>query len=242
MGSDSASRGEGRLDAEQVTRLGVPLDGATARAARVVLRRTVRMSPDVCNAGLARDMNAVMTAEARFRALTETTYASVARYVRHRGLSGQDAEDLVAATYEVAWRRLDVLPTGDGALPWLFAVALNHVRNHRRKRLREQALLDRLAAPELAAQPSDPTSIGWRHIREALDTLGSDDRELVLLVAWDGLSPAQAGAVLGLTPVASRSRVHRVRAKLAEILDGGQSRPSPGREPGENTTVGRSGA
>jgi RNA polymerase sigma-70 factor (ECF subfamily) len=163
-------------------------------------------------------MNTVMSAGARFRALFDATYPSVGRYVRHRGLSGQDAEDLVAATYEVAWRRLDAVPIG------------------------EQALLERLPAPENAPQPLEPSIVTWRNIREALDTLAADDRELVLLVAWDGLSPAQAGGVLGLTPVAARSRLHRARAKLAETLDAEQ-RPAPtGHEPGERTSLRRSGA
>ena len=187
-------------------------------------------------------MNTVMSADARFRALFDATYSSVARYVRHRGLSGQDAEDLVAATYEVAWRRRDAVPIGEQARPWLFAVALNQLRNHRRKRIREQALLERLPAPENAPPPLDPSIVTWRNIREALDTLSADDRELVLLVAWDGLSPAQAGGVLGLTPVAARSRLHRARAKLAAILDVEQRSAPTGHEPGESTPLRRSGA
>ncbi len=184
-----------------------------------------------------------MNADARFRALFEATYPSVARYVRHRGLSGQDAEDLVAATYEVAWQRLDVVPTGQQALPWLFAVALNHLRNHRRKLLRERALLEHLPPPENAPAPSEPAIVTWRNIRGALDALAADDRELVLLVAWDGLSPSQAGSVLGLTPVAARSRLHRARARLADLLDV-ERRPqrpvSPRHGPGARTPFRRS--
>lgn len=114
-------------------------------------------------------MNAVMEREARFRAMFEATYPAVARYARHRGLSGHDADDLVAATYEVAWRR--------------------SVRDH--------ALLQRLPAPGPAASPGEAASVSWRDIRRGLDELSPDDRELVLLIAWDGLSPSQAAEVLG---------------------------------------------
>ena len=55
--------------------------------------------------------------EGRFRVVFESTYSALARYARHRGLSGADADDLVAGTYEVAWRRLDAVPTDDGTLP-----------------------------------------------------------------------------------------------------------------------------
>jgi RNA polymerase sigma-70 factor (ECF subfamily) len=40
----------------------------------------------------------------------------------------------------------------------------------------------------------------------------------VLLVAWDGLSPSQAATVLGLSATAARTRLHRARARLAELL------------------------
>jgi RNA polymerase sigma factor (sigma-70 family) len=172
-------------------------------------------------------MDEVMDPEARFRALFQATYPTVAGYARHRGLTGHDAEDLVAATYEVAWRRLDVVPAGDGTLPWLLTVALNHLRNHRRRLARDRALVERLPPPELAPPPNEPFAVGWREIRRALDALSDEDRELVLLIAWDGLTPGQAASVLGLTPAAARTRLHRARARLADLL--GVERGAAGR-------------
>ena len=110
-----------------------------------------------------------MDAEARFGALFDETYPAVARYARQRGLVGPDAEDLIAATYEVAWRRLDVVPAGDAALPWLLTVSLNHLRNHRRREARDRALVERLPLPGQAAPPPEPGVAGWRDIRRALD-------------------------------------------------------------------------
>ena len=101
----------------------------------------------LCNAHGIRDIDELMDAEARFRALFDATYPAVVRFVRHRGLVGHDGEDLIAATYEVAWRRLDVVPMGDAAVPWLLTVALNQLRNHRRRQARDRALVERLPAP-----------------------------------------------------------------------------------------------
>ena len=156
-------------------------------------------------------------AEGRFRAVFESTYSAVARYARHRGLFGADAEDLVAGTYEVAWRRLDVLPAGDGSLPWLLAVERNLLRNHWRKRRRERAVLEQLGPPEESSSEVSPVS--WQEIRRALDRLSDEDRELILLIAWDGLAPAQAAIALGLTPGAVRTRLHRARGRLAQLLE-----------------------
>jgi DNA-directed RNA polymerase specialized sigma24 family protein len=73
-----------------------------------------------------------MDHEARFRALFDTAYAPLCRYARHRGMAGADAEDLVAQTLEIAWRRIDDVPVAD-PLPWLYAVARNLWRNQVRQ-------------------------------------------------------------------------------------------------------------
>jgi len=164
-------------------------------------------------------MSVVMEPEARFRVLFESTYPTLRRYARNRGLSGQDAEDLLAATYEVAWRRFDRVPAGQESIPWLLTVAVNHLRNRQRKLSRERKLVERLAAPDLAPPGPEAGVVDWRELRRALDSLSRLDRELVLLVAWDELTPAAAAAVLGLTPGAARTRLHRTRARLATLLN-----------------------
>jgi len=205
--------------------------------------RCPKESDLLCNAHGIRDIDELMDAEARFRALFDATYPAVARFVRHRGLVGHDGEDLIAATYEVAWRRLDVVPPGDAAVPWLLTVALNQLRNHRRRQARDRALVERLPAPGESAPPPEPSMPGWRDIRRALDALAESDRELVLLVAWDGLSPAQAASVLGLTPTAARTRLHRARIRLADLLGiqrGGPNRQSSRGHVGPTEAVRRS--
>jgi DNA-directed RNA polymerase specialized sigma24 family protein len=86
-----------------------------------------------------------MSAEARFRELFGDYYPAVARYVLARGFQAADTDDLIAATFEVAWRRLDAVPPGEDAVPWLLATARNLARNTERKTRRERSLLDGLA-------------------------------------------------------------------------------------------------
>lgn len=160
-----------------------------------------------------------MDAEARFRALFEAHYARVRRYAHHRGIVGADADDLVADVFTVAWRRIDDVPTGAG-LPWLLAVAGNVRRNRDRSARRFRAALRRLPAPEPAPPPPDPADPA---LADALAAMTPDDRELLRLVAWDGLTTRQLAAVLGCPDGTARSRLHRARRRLAALL----SAPTP---------------
>jgi RNA polymerase sigma-70 factor (ECF subfamily) len=155
-------------------------------------------------------------AETRFRAVFESTYPVLGRYARRHGLSASDADDLVAETYEIAWRRLDAVPRSDEALPWLLGVSRNLLRNRRRRLWRDRSLLQRLGPPP-ETDMGLPT-VSWQDIRRALDRLSDEDRELILLIAWDGLEPTQAATVLGLTPGAARTRLHRARSRMADLL------------------------
>ena len=76
----------------------------------------------------------------------------------------------------------------------------------------------------------------------ALETLSSDDRELLLLVGWDGLDAASVAEVLGCTPDAARARLSRARRRLeAALFEPGPAAPAPNslraeRNPHEHTT------
>jgi RNA polymerase sigma-70 factor (ECF subfamily) len=160
-------------------------------------------------------MMQVVDARERFGEIYESTYAAVRRYAYHRGLSGADADDLVAETFTVAWRRLESVPPDD-PLPWLFAVARNHWRNHLRRNRRDRDLIDRLGPPEPSAPVTDEPSV--LEIRTAMATLSENDREILQLVAWDGLTPTQAAGSLGCSAGAARVKLHRARNRLAEAL------------------------
>ncbi len=164
-----------------------------------------------------------MDPEARFRALFTEHYAGVRRYAHHRGVVGPDADDLVADVFTVAWRRLADVPA-DGARPWLLAVAANVRRNQARSVRRYRAALRRLPAPQPAPPPPEPADAP---LADALAALGADDREILWLVAWDGLSPREAAVVLGCVEGTARSRLHRARRRLAALLEAPPRRTPP---------------
>lgn len=155
---------------------------------------------------------------ARFTELFDRAYPAVRRYAHHRGLRGHDADDVVAEVFVVAWRRLDDVPSDD-PIPWLFAVARNVWRNQRRSDVRRSRLVARLPAPE-PTPPVDPPDDDARDaVTAALASLSDAEREVLLLVAWDGLTSEQLGRALDCSAGAARVRLHRARARFAAALD-----------------------
>jgi RNA polymerase sigma-70 factor (ECF subfamily) len=96
--------------------------------------------------------------------------------------------------------------------------------------MRDRGLLQRLPGPEHTPAPAEPSE-DWREVRRALERLSAGDRELLLLMAWDDLTSAQAAQVLGITPEAVRARLHRARARLARHLHAGRDTTSDDRHP-----------
>jgi RNA polymerase sigma-70 factor (ECF subfamily) len=148
------------------------------------------------------------TAEARFARVFEHLPAVVA-YARRRG-SG-DPEGLAAETMAIAWRRLADVPV-DEPRPWLLATARNLIWAEWRRAARERRVEEPAAAEQPLAAGIDPA------LERALLTLSRDEREAVLLVAWDDLSPALAARCLGINATAFRVRLHRARRRLREAL------------------------
>jgi len=154
------------------------------------------------------------SAQERFEALFEGYHADVAAYVRRRAPAGV-VEDVVSDTFLVAWRSLDRLD-GD-PLPWLYGVARRVLANGMRGERRRSVLMERLARERdrddegVLVEVSEP-------LRAALLSLGEREREALLLVAWEGLTPAQAAGVVGCSGATFRGRLFRARRHLARTV------------------------
>ena len=147
--------------------------------------------------------------EERFAEIYDRHLAAVSAYVRRR-TAADDAADIVSDTFLVCWQKLERVPAEP--LPWLYAVARNTLANHRRSAARRQTPLPAVEIAGDPALPGDPIlGIAFARIAEA-------DREVLRLVAWEGLSIGAAAAVLGCSPVACRVRLHRAKRRLASRL------------------------
>ena len=160
-----------------------------------------------------------MTPEKRFQALYEAHAAAVLSYARRRA-PRPDADDVFAEVFLVAWRRLEEVPSAQERV-WLLGVARRILANQRRGSNRQGALRERLAlhvaAPTTAPEPAFPTA-GQTRLGEPSRPLSESDRELLLLLAWEGLSNDEAARVLEIGPRALRVRLHRARRRLANAL------------------------
>lgn len=150
----------------------------------------------------------------RFETLFRAEYPAVFGYVARRA-EPDVVDDLVDEVFLVAWRRLEQVPTEPRA--WLLTVARNVLGTHIRTARRNRALHLRLASSNL--ELIVPAANADRQAAEALASLGKKDREALLLVSWEGLSPSEAAVVLGERPASFRSRLHRARSRFRQALE-----------------------
>jgi RNA polymerase sigma factor (sigma-70 family) len=157
----------------------------------------------------------------RFSRLFADTERELLAYALRRVDRAEDAADVVAETFLVAWRRLDRVPPGDEARLWLYGVARRQLANQRRGQLRRSRLADRLRAelPAAVALASVQEDHRVSAVHAALARLDEEDREILRLTSWEGLSPSEVATVLGVPGVTIRSRLHRARKRLRlEVL------------------------
>ncbi|MGH3008661.1 MAG: RNA polymerase sigma factor [Gaiellaceae bacterium] len=153
--------------------------------------------------------------EEDFRRLFAEHHRHVLAYALRRTGHRADAEDVVAGTFAVAWRRFADAPEEALRLAWLYAIAARVLANQRRSSRRLLALRSRLR--ELPSTPRDDRS-DLPDVMAALRELRSEDQEILRLAAWEGLTNAELAIMLGCSENAAAIRLHRARKRLEERL------------------------
>lgn len=169
----------------------------------------------------------------RFELLYRRHFRAVLRYTLAR-VEPETAKDATAETFLIAWRRLPDVP--DDPAPWLFAVARKVIAGQLRSRSRREAL--RLRLEMTSAEEAGSGEIGEdvaerAAVLTAFARLSENDREVLMLIAWDGLSSKAAADVLGVTRFAFGVRLQRARRRLSAALIAAElaGRPDPNARP-----------
>ena len=166
---------------------------------------------------------------ARFEELWDELFPRVLGYALRR-TDQEEARDVVAETFTVAWRRLEDVPTGDDALPWLLTTARKQLANRRRRddtRTRHDRGSAGAAVPfaGTARDPADDVA-DRSSLAAAFTRLSEEDRETLALIAWDGLQPREAALVTGCSAATFAVRAHRARRRLAALLEAAEGSPA----------------
>ena len=158
-----------------------------------------------------------------------------------RRTTREEAKDAASEVFVVALRRIEDVPAGDEALPWLYTVAANVLRNRDRSSRRRLRLTSKLSSHGQPAEPGPEPQIvrneEYAELIAALDTLPEKDREVLRLVEWEGLSREQVAAMHFVSRAAIDQRISRAYKRLGRAL-GAPSReprtaPVPAEEGGE---------
>ena len=159
-----------------------------------------------------------MDDDAQLEMLHRDHAGAVRAYARRR-IGRDEADDVVADVFVVAWRRIADVPAEPRT--WLLGIARRVLANRHRSAKRQRALYERLAREAETAPAGVAPAANGREgaVLRALASLAPGDREVLLLVTWDGLSHAQAAEVLGVRPATLTMRLHRARQRLQRALD-----------------------
>lgn len=162
----------------------------------------------------------------QFAAIFDRHVDPVRRFVVRR-LGDDRVDDVIAEVFRVAFeRRATFDPSAPSALPWLYGIAANLVRREHRSYARQLGALRRAysrrepAADQLTDVAARLDGTAERELLVAgLLALSDDDRDVLLLVAWEQLAPTEAAAILGIPAATARTRLHRARHQIRAHLE-----------------------
>jgi RNA polymerase sigma-70 factor (ECF subfamily) len=153
--------------------------------------------------------------------------ATIHRYLSRR-IGTEHADDVMAETFLIAFRERDRYDPGrPDALPWLYGIAANLLRRHRREEVRQYRALARTGvdpaldsgADRIVARVAATSDV--RRLAEVLARLSVQEREVLTLMAHAELTPTQVAEALEIPAGTVRSRLHSARTKIRKALEKG---------------------
>jgi RNA polymerase sigma-70 factor (ECF subfamily) len=160
----------------------------------------------------------------RFGALFERHAGTLFRYACRR-VGAEVADDVVAETFLAAFRQRARYDLGrSDARPWLLGILVREVSRHRRKEVSRLMALARAVQPEEVDGPADRVAddltarSARARLAAALAGLQQRDRDVLTLIAWQEMSYEEVAQVLDIPVGTVRSRLHRARRQMQQML------------------------
>jgi RNA polymerase sigma factor (sigma-70 family) len=160
----------------------------------------------------------------RFAVLFDRHAPFIQRYLARR-VGQETADDLLAETFLAAFgKRHGYDPGFPDARPWLYGFATNLIARHKRDEARRHRYLQAAGpAPDLPDFAERVLATVTAHsmrarLAGALARLSAGDRDVLLLIAWEQLSYEEVARALAIPVGTVRSRLHRARIQLRELL------------------------
>jgi len=131
-----------------------------------------------------------------------------------------DAEEITFETFIRCFKSLDNFDVDRPLVAWLFSIAHNLTIDHFRKNKQEYEYLDEThAAPDNFVEKYE-TRKKLEKIESAIQDLPALDREIVILFHKEDLSYEEIAGITKLPVTTIKTRLHRARKKLAEMVKG----------------------
>jgi RNA polymerase sigma-70 factor, ECF subfamily len=128
------------------------------------------------------------------------------------------AEDLVQDTFLRALTHYESFQPGTNLAAWLVTILRNVFRDQYRKRQREVEDAEGRYAGALTTEPEQTVLVEFAEFRAALTKLPAEQRDALLLVGASDFSYDEAAALCSCATGTVKSRVHRARRRLADLL------------------------
>ncbi len=154
--------------------------------------------------------------ERLFRRFYDEHHGAIHRYARRR-VGADKAAEVAVDVFVIAWRRFDSIK--EPPLPWLYGVARNVIRSMRRTDRQAVSVLADLNTRASSDPSVDDHVVSRQTMIRAFNQLRENDREILRLVAWEGLTPAEGAVVLGCSAKTFSVRLHRARRRLQAAMD-----------------------
>ena len=188
-------------------------------------RRPGAAVPDAAMDEDGRVLEASVREPDRFTVIFDRYFGQVHAYVARR-LGTDIADDLAAETFLIAFRQRERFDRRNGVVrAWLYGIATNLIRRHRRDEVRAWRAIAKLPLPVPVGAPEDRIAAqvtaqgASRELAAALAKLSAKDREVLLLVALGDLTYDEVAAALGIAYGTVCSRLARARRTLRATLE-----------------------